>query len=335
MVSSTLIIKLSALGDVLRTTSILKGLKIKYKNSSISWLTKSEAKDLLLNNDLIEKAYTIENKEELPNSFDLVINLDEEEEAAKLATDLGKEVVGVFFKDGNLTYTENTSSWFDMGLTSRFGKDKADRLKKSNKKTYQQIISKILGIEENEPTLNLGKKNLEFADNFKAKSNIKEDDLVIGVNTGSGKRWPLKSWAVDKTAKLIDELGEKLGAKIILFGGTEELSRNKTILEKTKASVIDAGCDNSLLDFAALIDLCDILVCSDSLAMNIAIASKKKVVALFGPTSAAEIELYGRGKKIVSPIDCYCCYKKSCDKKPSCMDLISVDNVFNAVRELK
>ena len=51
--------------------------------------------------------------------------------------------------------------------------------------------------------------------------------------------------------------------------------------------VIDAGCDNSLMDFAALIGLCDILVTSDSLALHIGVALKKYVVTLFGPTSWA------------------------------------------------
>jgi hypothetical protein len=40
-------------------------------------------------------------------------------------------------------------------------------------------------------------------------------------------------------------------------------------------------------------------------------------------TSAAEIELYGRGEKIVPPgLDCLCCYLPICDKKPHCQALI-------------
>lgn len=34
-----LIVKIGAIGDVLRTTSILKGLKGKYKGAEIDWLT--------------------------------------------------------------------------------------------------------------------------------------------------------------------------------------------------------------------------------------------------------------------------------------------------------
>ena len=335
MAYSILIIKIGALGDVLRTTAFLKGLKERHKGSNISWLTSQKAKELLINNKLIDEIYTLENKKELPESFDLIISLDDEEKAAELATNLRKDkLIGAYLKGRKVAYTEDSCPWFDMGLTSRFGKEKADKLKKLNERTYQQIISEIIGVKLSEPILNLYKENIEFANKFKEENNLKDDDLIIGLNTGAGKRWPLKKWDLEKTAELADKLSNELNAKVILFGGPEEVSRNKMILENAKSPVIDAGCNNSSLEFSALIGLCDVLVCSDSLALHIAVALKKKVVALFGPTSAAEIELYGRGRKIIAPIDCYCCYKKTCDKKPSCMDLISADMVFNAVKEL-
>jgi heptosyltransferase II len=50
-----LIIKLGALGDVLRTTCILPGLKQMHKTSHISWLTDPSAKCLLKSNGLIDE----------------------------------------------------------------------------------------------------------------------------------------------------------------------------------------------------------------------------------------------------------------------------------------
>ena len=41
----------------------------------------------------------------------------------------------------------------------------------------------------------------------------------------------------------------------------------------------------------------DVVVCSDTLGMHLAIALKKKIVVLFGPTCPQEIDLYGRGVK--------------------------------------
>ncbi len=70
--------------------------------------------------------------------------------------------------------------------------------------------------------------------------------------------------------------------------------------------------------------------------MHLSLALGKRTVVLFGPTSAAEIELYGFGEKVVPDMACLSCYKTSCDFVPNCMDLISTDMVEEAVmRQLR
>src|SRR5258706_8458141 len=65
--------------------------------------------------------------------------------------------------------------------------------------------------------------------------------------------------------------------------------------------------------------------------MHLSLALGKRTVVLFGPTSAAEIELYGLGDKIVPSMSCLSCYKTSCDFAPNCMDLITTGMVEEAV----
>ena len=60
----------------------------------------------------------------------------------------------------------------------------------------------------------------------------------------------------------------------------------------------------------------------------------RAAVVLFGPTSSAEIELYGRGTKITPPgLDCLCCYLPKCDKVPHCQALIAPEVVLAAVQQ--
>jgi heptosyltransferase-2 len=66
--------------------------------------------------------------------------------------------------------------------------------------------------------------------------------------------------------------------------------------------------------------------------MHLALALSRRTVVLFGPTSAAEIELYGLGEKVLPEMTCLSCYKTACDFQPNCMDLISVGMVEAAVR---
>ena len=86
------------------------------------------------------------------------------------------------------------------------------------------------------------------------------------------------------------------------------------------------------VDFAALIGRLDLLVTSDSLALHLAVAQGRPVVCFFGPTSASEIELYGHGEKVVTPLGCQCCYLKDCNIRPHCMASISVEEMLAAAR---
>lgn len=331
-----LVIKLGAIGDVIRTTSILPGLKEKYPQGNITWVTKNESLDILKNNNLIQNVVAIEN---INNGFDyekfdLIINLDDDYDACRLAAGIkSKKLIGAYLKNRKIAYTEDSSLWFDMGLISKYGKKKADELKAKNKKTYQEIMYNILGLnyKKQEPILVLNKKEIDFGKKFAKDNGIKNDNVVIGINTGAGGRWQDKKLSVEETAELIDKLNNKIGnAKLLLFGGPEEKERNEKIMQKIKMEIIDAGCDNSLMEFASLVNLCNVLVASDSLALHIGTALKKKVVSFYYPTSKNEIETYGRGIKIIGKGKDYCSYKTKCDNPPKW----NIDEMVNAVKKL-
>lgn len=330
-----LVIKLGAIGDVIRTTSILHGLREKYNGCKIDWVAKKESFAVLKNNKLINKIFLVfEVKKILKFKYDLVISLDDGYEACKLASKLSpKKLVGACLKSKQRAYTEDSSPWFGMGLISRFGKQKADELKARNKKTYQEIMYGILNLKykKQEPILILKKTELDFGKKIAEKHSIKKNDLAIGINTGAGGRWEDKKLSIEKTAELIDKLNAKIkNTKLVLFGGPEEKERNEKIRKLAKTEIINAGCKNSLMEFASLVNLCDVLITSDSLALHIATALKKKIVAFFCPTSPSEIELYSRGIKVIPKKGCLCCYKPKCDIPPD----YDVSKIVGAVKEL-
>ncbi|MBI1935301.1 glycosyltransferase family 9 protein [Candidatus Woesearchaeota archaeon] len=333
-----LIIKLGAIGDVIRTTAVLPGLKSKYKNCRIDWVTKKDSADVLKNNSLIDKIFLIGNalKSLKGKKYELVICLDDEHAACELASSIkSKKITGAYLNNNKRAYTEDSALWFGMGLISRLGKKKADKLKSRNKKTYQEIIYKILDLKygRQEPMLALNGNELGFGKKFAEKNKIKKSGLVVGINTGAGGRWEDKKLSEESTAKLIDKLNDELksrNARVILFGGPEEAERNGKIKSLARSEIIDAGCNNSLMEFASLVNLCSILVTSDSLALHIGTALKKKIVVFFGPTSSAEIELYFRGIKIIPKKGCLCCYRQKCNVPPE----YNVDDMANAVKKL-
>ena len=207
-----------------------------------------------------------------------------------------------------------------------------------NRLTHQQILGRMAELED-EP----GEYDLTISDSARARARQTFDRLglpagrpVVGINTGCGPVFETKAWTESGFTELIRSLGEDGRVSVLLLGGTREAELHERLTDVcgdlTGRTVFDAGTDNPLEDFFALVDVCGVVVSTDSLAMHVGIALKKRVVAFFGPTCEQEIDLFGRGEKIVTDYDCSPCYLKTCDVRPSCMQALSAETVEAAVR---
>lgn len=330
-----LIVKLSAIGDVLRTTPILSGLKRAYPESHITWVADKEALPLLQRNPRIDRLLTFEFSSLLPlemETFDLVIGLEKETRGAALVSKVkAREKRGFGLgPEGNVSPLNRASDYaFLLGLS--------DDLKfKQNRKTYPELIFEMAELEyrKDDYLFFLSAEDLAFAEKFARGAKRKNGEPIIGLNTGAGRVFANKAWTVEGYLKLIAMLRKETKACLLLLGGPDEKERNRRIREEAKGAVIDTGCDNTLPQFAALINLCGLLVTGDTTALHLAIGLKKKVVALFGPTCAQEIDLYGRGEKILSPLSCSPCYRRHCLVSPNCMEAISPEEVMQKIRFL-
>lgn len=290
--SNILICKTRALGDVVRTTPILRAI-----NGNIFWLTSKEAVELLPKLETL-KILTPDGIDVLKNiDFDLVLSLEEDAELAKFLTKLRyRKLIGVYydFESNSLSYTDESKEWYDMSLISRYGKEKADLLKWENRKSYQEILFGMLGKKF---------KGEEYLLNYEI-SHIqkKHRKKVIAIEKRAGEVWPMKMWPY------YDELKAKI--------------------EKEGYEVIVLRRRDTLIEYIKDIDEADILICGDTLAMHLGIYLGKKVIALFLCTSPWEIYDYGRVVKIVSPFLKEAFYRRDYDEK--LVKGITVDMVFEA-----
>lgn len=330
--TSILILKTAALGDVLRTTSILPGLCARYPDCRVTWVTARAAFDLVRTHPLIAAVETVDAASQAsvdalarklaPTRWTRVISLDDERPLCALASALDAEQIsGAYLgQDGQRAYTPDVAPWFDMGLLSSFGKEVADRLKIANTKSHPEIYAQMLGLPMGKPALSLPEESRAFARAFAEKHRLRAGGPLVGLNTGAGGRWVSKQLSVERTVELAGAVHTGLEGRVtfLVLGGEAEALRNRAIVEglarwPARLRFVDAGTDNALLDFAALVAQCDLLVSSDSLALHMAIAQEVRVVAFFAPTSAAEIELYGLGEKIASTAPDYCSYTPDAD----------------------
>ena len=328
-----LIVKFGALGDVVRTSYFLPGLIKKYSDPEIYWYTSSSSIPLLSSNKYIKKLITNKDANYVfaTNNFDYVISLDDEKAILEKLLRFNIFVdVGAYIdsENGNITYTSNSSAWFDMGLLSKFGKKTADILKKNNQMEHNQIFESILGIRIDRPYF-FTDRNIKVED-FK----LSTSNFNIGLNCGAGGRWQNKRLPIKEAVSLINRLNSatinKKEIKIFLLGGEAEIELNRSIKGMCKSDVIDTGSKHSLKQFAKIISMLDLIVTSDSLALHLSIAQGIPSVSFFAPTSAAEIGLFGNGAKVMSLSKDYCSYTSDADNLS-----ITSDRIIDSIANLK
>jgi len=322
-----LIIKLAAIGDVLRTTSVLAPLTRRYPDAKIVWFTERQCRPVLEGNPFIDEIWT-EGFGSLQAlslfRFDLLINADLSFDALTLA--------------GNIRAREKRGFWYDAhgivqcsspAARAWFLLSHDDALKRKNRSTYQHFLARVSGVPScGDIVVPVSGGARKAASRFAARHGL-TGRRILGVNVGSGSRWITKRWPEEYFLALFPLVRDRFS--IVIFGGSGEKDILARLAKKSRVPVVNAGHGNSIGDFFALLDLCDVVLTGDTLALHAALGLKKKVVALFGPTSAAEIDMYGRGEKLSGRVSCICCYRRTCPEHLACMRALTPDRVARAI----
>lgn len=137
------------------------------------------------------------------------------------------------------------------------------------------------------------------------------DIYDFGLNWQVGKKFPLKGWPKENWDKLAQDLD---GEHVVCWQQSA----------------------NDLNGYIQWINACRVLITNDSLGLHLALALGKKVVALFGPTSAVEIHDHPNVIKLQPETDwdCIPCLESQCERNDTCMAHISLERVKQAALSL-
>lgn len=327
-----LIINLDAMGDVLMTTAQLPGLKRKFPESTIYWITLKNAASLLFNNPLIDHVLTFDASSILilqQMKFNYVLNVDKSQQSCALLNSLICEnKLGFGLNKNGQIIPMNKGAHYNFNL----GMD--DHLKfKVNQRTGQDYLAETFenDYKRDEYVFEFTEEEKKFIESYRKKIGIRMKDKVIGFNTGCSELYPNKKMTIEQHIFLIKNLLKK-NYKIILLGGPEDTKRNKEIYSRFKGKIINTPTDEGLRRGICYENIPDIIVTGDSLGMHIAIALKKFVIAWFGVSCWTEIELYDRGVKFFQA-DLFCspCWKRQCPYDLECIKMIDLDGIISAI----
>ncbi len=305
-----LIIKLGAVGDVIRTTPLLRVLR--RPGVHITWLTDTPSVlparwlDRVLKLDAAALAYLQAAR------FDAVYNLDKDLQAVALAKTLNaREIYGFTIEQNGCIPADERArkKW----LTGLF-----DDLNRANTQSYPQEIFEICGLEFK------GEKYIVTLDDS-PPFNLESPRPLVGLNTGCGARWPSRLWAVERWIELARALRSR-GYGVLLLGGPDEDERNRRIASEAGATYLGTF---PLQRFFHLVNEVDVLVTGVTMAMHIGIGLEKRIVLMNNIFNRHEFELYGLGRIIEPDVDCLGCFKPVCER--DCMNLIEPEEMLDAV----
>lgn len=319
-----LIIKLGALGDVIRTTPLLARFRKKYSNCHISWLTLSPE---ILPKSSIDVIYALSASSlfVLQNSeFDIAVNLDKDPEACILMAKIrANEKYG--FTWNNQAVAPCTMAAEHKLMTGFF-----DQISKANTKNYLEEVFEICHESfEKEPYQIALNEDIaaHWAKQLKQCANGK---TVVALNTGCGPRWNTRLWSEERWGALANSLTAR-GYFPVFLGGALEHDKNLSMSEKNQ--IFYPG-HFDLETFISLTSACDIVVTQVTMMMHIATALRKKMVLINTIFNPHEFELYGRGVIVGPPNPCTCYYGNTCMQGMPCMESIEAEDVVEALLTL-
>lgn len=318
-----LIIKLGAIGDVIRTTPLVVKYRKLYPGCQITWVTMSpevlpaDQVDIILKFDF-PSVYAVQN-----NKYDIAINLDKETEACSLLKDVNaSQKYGFIWQDNHIGIA--TPAAEHKLITGLF-----DNISKTNTKNYLEEIFEICHLQfEDEPyILNFNKQYATKWEVIREKANGKK---VIGLNTGCGKRWQTRLWPNNYWITFINSLNEN-NLFPVLLGGADENENNLFLSEETGAYYPGHF---SLQEFISLTSNCDVIVTQVSMMMHIAIGLKKPMVLMNNIFNPHEFYLYNNGVIVSPESGCDCYYGNTCKRDRHCMQDLAPATVLEKVIQL-
>jgi ADP-heptose:LPS heptosyltransferase len=187
------------------------------------------------------------------------------------------------------------------------------------------------------PQIKLAGRNYEKAEFFLNSSKFEKTTPLIavapltkGMPNATSRLWPLERYV-----HLMEMLISRLGVSIILFGSPSEVSwleKNISVL-KYKNNVTFLPSDFEILDSAALLKYCKLLICNDGGLMHLAMSLGIDTVSIWGPTSPERMG-YSENKNfftirsnICKPCQTYQIREKKCNEK-KCLLAINEEEVF-------
>ena len=343
-----LIVKLSAIGDVVHTLPALTALRRHYPRARITWLVEEAAADLVMGHPDVDEVLVSQRKTWLKglktprrrqhlralagfvtrlrrHRFDMVLDFQFSLKGAVLiALTRARRKIG--FGHG-LAHQECSY----VALNEHIPAVSMDIHALDRNLIMLQAIGVECGpIEYKLPVADVHRKKA-----MQLLSGFDRDAGAPFVAINPMAQWESKLWSGKGFARVADRLQQEARWPVVFTGGPGDRAYIDNILGQMKTMAPNLAGRTDLLTLAALLQQAKLMITTDTGPMHIAAAMGTPTVALFGPTAPWRTGPYGRGHQVIqADRPCSPCFKRHCPLSKKCMQTITADRVMSAVGRL-
>jgi len=339
-----LIIKLSAIGDVIHTLPALNAIRSAHPSAHITWLIEEAAAPLIIGHPALDRVIVSRRKSWI-RDFRQGPRKSVIREATGLVQALRDTAYDLVFDFHALL-----KSGVMVGLSRGRRKIGFDRGMEHQEHSYLFLNERIRPVGMNCHAILRSLMLLDaadihcreityrlpiHADDRKAVSRLLEIERIsdarplICINPVA--KWPTKLWPNAYFADLADRLSERYRISPVFTGAPEDHETVQDILSRMASPAVDLTGKTSLKTLAALYETADMLISTDTGPMHLGAAVNTPVVALFGPTAPWRTGPMGARHQVIrAGLPCSPCFKRQC-QSGDCMNRIRVDQVLDGV----
>jgi len=345
--SKILIIRLSAIGDVLRTLPAFHIIRKNFPEAKIAWIVEPPAKDILDAHPDIDEVIVFPKKEITEKLGSRKTFFQGLKQFLLLMRDIRREKYEVaidfhgLFKSGIISFSSGARD--RVGFTKPFVREmnylfnnrrfSADTEKLNRVERNIRLVEKLgLNIHQSPPKIHIPKKDSEVIQRFLKLNRIEPQRPLIAIHPGTSPSTPYKRWEAYRYAVVADKVIEDSAAQIIFTWANEEIEMVNEISGLMKYRATIAPKTENLCQLAEIFRCSDLYLGSDTGPMHLAAFVKTPVVAIFGPTDHVVNEPYKHTPHIVirKEVACSPCRKKTCPAR-DCMKGVKETDVIRAV----
>jgi heptosyltransferase-1 len=333
-----LVVRLSAIGDIVMGSPLIHALRRRYPESHIAWLVQPESAPLLSDHPALDEViiWPRSRWQELWRQGRLFALL---REIRTLRTDLRRR---------DFSLVVDLQGLLKSGLLARLSGARR-RIGLGSREGSQWLMSEVLprggeaGLIGSEYRYLAERLRLPV-DDFRMHIGIGEASQAqvqqLQLTVGSAyavlcpfTTRPQKHWFVAHWRALIPRLSDELGIPVIMLGGPDDVEAARAIAEGTE--VIDLVGQTGLQTAAGLIRDSRLLVGVDTGLTHMGIAFDRPTICLFGSTRPYLRSDSSRTRVIYHALACSPCRRRpTCGGAFTCLREITPEEVMREVRSL-